>query len=308
MKWTKLNHIFAPDGDVWWMRTHASLPTPLYLGDNLYRIYFASRDEQSRSRIGYVEIDITEPAKILYITPRPVLDIGKLGAFDDSGVMPTSIVHVKDRLYLYYVGWMQGKNVRYYLHHGLAISKDGGKTFERYSRATISPQTEMEPYGLFTAPLVIYDGDLFRMWYGSGLGWGVINEKVNPKYNMRYAISKNGTTWKRISLAVDFAYSDEWAIGRCAILKTSDIYEMWFSYMRGKQGYRIGYAQSKDGKSWERDDTQAGISISENGWDSQMIEYPAIFKHPPTPTGEYYMLYNGNDYGRTGFGIARGDM
>ena len=36
------------------------------------------------------------------------------------------------------------------------------------------------------------------------------------------------------------------------------------------------------------------------GGDSEMIEYPFVFDHD----GQRFMLYNGNGYGRSGFGVA----
>ena len=52
---------------------------------------------------------------------------------------------------------------------------------------------------------------------------------------------------------------------------------MWYSY-RG-DAYRIGYAESVDGLEWERKDEEAGIDVSADGWDSEMIEYPCVFEH-----------------------------
>ena len=79
-------------------------------------------------------------------------------------------------------------------------------------------------------------------------------------------------------------------------------YHMWFSYRSGlrDQTYRIGYAVSSDGIGWERDLVSSGIDVSSNGWDSEMIEYPYVFEH----NGQVFMLYNGNGYGKTGFGLA----
>jgi hypothetical protein len=73
---------------------------------------------------------------------------------------------------------------------------------------------------------------------------------------------------------------------------------MWYSY-RGKR-YRIGYAESSDGLHWIRKDNETGIHVSRSGWDSKMIEYPFVFDHQ----GSRYLLYNGNDYGKTGIGLA----
>ena len=40
--------------------------------------------------------------------------------------------------------------------------------------------------------------------------------------------------------------------------------------------------------------------MSAEGWDSEMICYPYVFEH----RGRFFMLYNGNGYGKTGFGVA----
>ena len=73
---------------------------------------------------------------------------------------------------------------------------------------------------------------------------------------------------------------------------------MWYSY-RGEK-YRIGYAESEDGIVWTRKDNESGIGVSSEGWDSEMIDYPVVFKHKD----DVYMLYCGNGYGKTGFGLA----
>jgi len=83
-------------------------------------------------------------------------------------------------------------------------------------------------------------------------------------------------------------------------------YHMFFCYRyslnyRGKEGgYRIGYAYSKDMFHWTRDDARAGIEISEEGWDDEMISYPHVF----SLDGKIYMMYLGNQVGRYGFGLA----
>ena len=82
---------------------------------------------------------------------------------------------------------------------------------------------------------------------------------------------------------------------------------MFFSYRysldcRSKgRGYRLGYAFSDDLNNWTRDDTNVGIGLSDEGWDSEMISYGHVFeldKH-------IYMVYQGNHFGRVGFGLAK---
>ena len=64
--------------------------------------------------------------------------------------------------------------------------------------------------------------------------------------------------------------------------------------------YRIGYAESPDGFAWTRRDDEAGIDVSSKGWDSEMVCYACVFAYG----AREYMLYNGNGYGATGFGMA----
>lgn len=296
MKWAKKGLIFKPEGQFDWVITHAMLPIADRIGEDLYRIYFSGRDSLNRSLIGYVEIDINEPQNILYLSKKPVLGLGALGCFDDNGVTPSWIVDYEGKKYLYYIGWNKGSTVRMGLIAGLAISEDGGKTFKRFSKAPLLERTDMEPYSILTAPCVLIENEIWRMWYVSGVGWV---HKDLPRYNIKYAESRDGINWDRRGVVcIDFKAKDENALARPCVVKENDIYKMWYSY-KG-ESYRIGYAESKDGTDWERKDDEAGIDVSESGWDSEMIEYAFVFEHK----GRKYMLYNGNGYGQTGFGYA----
>ena len=189
-----------------------------------------------------------------------------------------------------------GSTVRMHLVAGLAVSVDGGESFTRVSRVPILDRTDAEPYTLNTAPCVLREGTCWRMWYVSGVGW--VHRDL-PRYNIKYAESDDGIHWHRPGrVCIDFASAEEHALARPCVLKEDGVYRMWFSH-KGEH-YRIGYAESLDGLRWERDDTRAGIDVSMSGWDSTMIEYSYVFGH----RGRKYMLYNGNDYGREGIGIA----
>lgn len=296
MKWAKKGLIFKPAAQFDWVITHAMLPTADRIGEDLYRIYFSGRDRLNRSLIGYIEININEPQNILYITEKPVLGLGLLGCFDDNGVTPSWIVDYKDKKYLYYIGWNKGSTVRMHLIAGLAISQDGGKTFERFSKAPLLDRTDMEPYSILTAPCVLIENGAYRMWYVSGTGW--VNPDL-PRYNIKYAESRDGVHWDRKGIVcIDFKTEGENALARPCVVKENSIYKMWYSY-KG-ESYKIGYAESKDGIVWKRKDEEVGIDVSESGWDSEMIEYPFVFEHK----GRKYMLYNGNEYGKAGFGYA----
>jgi predicted GH43/DUF377 family glycosyl hydrolase len=266
--------------------------------DDRYRIYFASRDSKNRSQIGYFEIDMSDPNTVLRVSPRPVITPGPLGCFDDSGCNTPWIVGHDGRKYLYYTGWNLGVTVPFHNYIGLAISDDEGETFQKVSRTPVLDRDGVDPY-MTHSPCVIIEDGVWRMWYASGTAWEMQNTRPKHHYHIKYATSHDGIHWNRDgTVCIDYQDPAEYAIARPCVIKEHGIYKMWYSY-RGKQ-YRIGYAESNDGLSWQRKDEEAGIDTSPSGWDSEMICYPHVFQHK----GRKYMLYNGNGYGKTGIGLA----
>jgi predicted GH43/DUF377 family glycosyl hydrolase len=296
-RWIKLGLIFAPSGVSAWARSHAALPAIDVVGD-VHRVYFSSRDLSGRSQIGYFDITLETSPTILRVSEKPVIAPGPLGAFDDSGVTTSWIVDHEGKKYHYYSGWSLGVTVPFYFYVGLALSEDGGETYERASPAPILERNEIDPY-LTASPCVMVDDGKWRMWYVSGTGWGIKDDRPRHYYHVKYAESDDGVYWNREGVVcIDYQSSEEHAIARPCVIKEAGLYKMWYSY-RGNS-YRIGYAESVDGIKWTRKDSESGIDVSGSGWDSEMIEYAYVFES----NGVHYMLYNGNDYGRTGIGLA----
>jgi hypothetical protein len=298
MSWKKHGCIFTPPGQPAWMTSHAAVPIALPLGGDAFRIYFSSRDADSRSHIGYFEIELTRPEEICYLTPEPVLAPGPPGTFDDAGTMTSWIMEHDGSLYLYYIGWNRGVSVPFRNSLGLAISEDGGRTFHRYASGPILDRSPYDPAFIGSAAVLGENGD-WRMWYLSCLGWERCETGLRHRYHLKYAESPDGIHWHREGrVAIDFRDENEYAISRPCVLREHDGYIMWYS-CRGSC-YRVGLAHSRDGLVWHRDDASVGIDVSPKGWDSQMIEYAHVFQH----NGRRYMLYNGNEYGKTGIGLA----
>ncbi len=134
MKWRKLGRLYAPDGRKPWMRAYAANPVAEHLRDDRFRIYFSGRDERNRSSISFVELDLTDPTRILSEAEEPVLSPGDLAMFDDSGASIGCIVPVGHRRYLYYMGWHLAVTVPWQNAIGLAISEGLDRPFRRVSR------------------------------------------------------------------------------------------------------------------------------------------------------------------------------
>jgi hypothetical protein len=272
VSWNRRGRIFEPASQALWIGTHAALPVVEPI-DRGHRVYFCSRDAQGRSQIGYGELEHGS-TELSGISPDPVLRPGELGAFDDGGVTTACLVREGGRAFLYYTGWSLGVSVPFYLHVGLAIGESDG-AFRRI-------------------------GGVWRMWYVSGTGWQIVDGRPRHNYHIKYAESRDGRRWARTgAVAIDYA-EGEFAFGRPCVIRDDDLglYRMWYS-VRGDT-YRLGYAESGDGIVWHRLDDRAGLPLSETGWDSEMIAYPVVFQD----RGTLHMLYNGNDYGRSGIGLA----
>jgi hypothetical protein len=298
MKWVKKGLIFKPEGQFEWVMTHAMLPVADHISGDIYRIFFSGRDKLNRSLTGYIEIDINNPQKILKISPEPVLGLGSLGAFDDNGVSPTCIVNIQGKKYLYYFGWNKGSLVRAAEVSGLAISSDFGDSFQRISRAPVIDRTDAEPYQILVISCILIENGAWRMWYDSADEW---QTPELPRYNIKYAESADGINWIRKGIvSVNYKSDDESRVSRASVIKEDGIYKMWHCYAMNSGGYRMGYAESVDGYQFERKDDSLTIQVSPSGWDSEMVCYPHVFVHK----GQKIMLYCGNGYGRTGFGMA----
>ena len=296
-KWRKVGLIFCPRGETSWMQSHAAVPIAEHLENDLFRIYFSSRDQYNRSFTGQLIIDLEKPGCLVDLVTEPILKPGGLGDFDDSGAMATWLTSYNHKKFLYYIGWNLGVTVPFRNAIGLAICGDED-VFNRYSPGPIVDRSMIDPY--FCASCCVIPGEeRWRIWYLSCTGWRMSKGKPEHRYHIKYAESSDGIVWQREGeVAIDYKDRREYAISRPTVIRENDSWKMWFSY-RG-QSYRIGYASSCDGRRWERKDHQAGIDVSLTGWDSEMIEYPFVFDHK----GCRYMLYNGNGYGKTGFGLA----
>ena len=307
MRWIKKGLILKPDQNFDWMVSHAQIPIVEKADKDRLRIYFGTRNFQNQTSTAFIDVEVKYPQNILHMHDQPVLSIGKLGCFDDSGAMPSWIVNFNETKYLYYTGWNIGLTVPYRNSIGIAVSENHSVSFTRLYDGPILDRTPTEPY-LCGSPCILIENSIWRMWYLSCVGWKMHDGKAEPYYNIKYAQSTDGVNWQRDGLVcIDLKVPNEGGIARPSVLKDGKIYRMWYSYRGGSDyranrshSYRIGYAESLDGLEWIRKDDEVGITVSETGWDSEMMAYPFVIDI----NDKRYMFYNGNGFGKSGIGYA----
>lgn len=307
MKLIKKEFIFNTNEEQDWSRMYAVAPIVDRIDEKRWRIYYSTRDSFNHSRPTYIEVEAGNPTNILYEHDRPLFGLGKIGTFDDCGITLSSISNYKGKKYLYYLGWTVRNTISYHNSMGLAISEDNGKTFKKFSEGPLLSPTYKEPY-CNGATYTLIDDDIFRLYYTSFVGWEVYNNHPEPLYHIKYAESRNGIDWERNQIiSVDFKDGVKCGIARPSVIKEDGIYKMWYTYRGAKDyrtnkanSYRIGYAESFDGKVFERKDEKFQFDVAESGWDSIMQTYPNVIKYD----NKYWVFYNGNGFGKSGFGYA----
>jgi sucrose-6-phosphate hydrolase SacC (GH32 family) len=313
LRWTKLGKIFDPAEHGLPFRSvgFAQSPQALVLDDRV-RVYFSTR-EQDRSgkylsHVAFVDFDKAMQL-ILDVSRQQVISLGGLGCFDEHGIFPISVLKDDDRVLAYTTGWNRKVSVSADAAIGFAISKDRGLTFEKYGSGPIMAAALNEPFLVGDAFVRKY-GTNYHMWYIFGIRWTRRSEleSLERVYKIAHAISPDGVNWRRDGRQIipDKLNADE-CQALPSVIYLDGTYHMFFCYReahgfrdQSSKGYRIGYASSTDLVNWARDDLQAGIDVSTDGWDSQMQCYPNVFQCE----GKVYMLYNGNQFGRHGFGLA----
>lgn len=295
MNWKKLGKVFTFNSISEDLLTHASNPVAIHIQDDVFRIFFSSRNKDNKSSVGFVDLDIFTK-DIKQISSNTTFKYGEDNSFYSHGVSLGNIYKVDKKDYMLFMGWQVQAGEHWRGDIG-RLEFEGNKSLVLNPNKVFMGCDDIDKVSL-SYPWVIYDECLYKMWYGSTESWSSDNGEMI--HVIKYATSKDGKNWKKNGLAIPFEIGSAQAFSRPAVVKDHNGYHMWFSYRSGNGAkYRIGYAHSFDGLKWDRKEN-SGIDVSESGWDSEMICYPFIFNHQE----KYYMLYNGNDYGKVGFGLA----
>ena len=219
-----------------------------------------------------------------------------------------NIVRHQNKIYGYTCGWSRRVSVSVETSIGLTESIDDGRTFQRIGTGPILSSSLNEPCLVGDGFVKVID-DVFHMWYIFGHGWKQYHADTPPDrtYKIGHATSRDGINWNKEEarqIISDKLDADE-SQALPTVIKIDNQYHMFFCYRQSfnfrnnpDRGYRIGHAYSQDLENWIRDDENPSIDMISNRWDSNMMCYPHTF----TCNNNIYLLYNGNEFGRYGFG------
>ena len=315
MIWEKFGKIFDPNDYKLLdnLKEFAQSPQTLVF-DDFIRIYFSTRAVENTgmflSNIAYVDFS-KDLKNVIGVSNNTVIPLGKLGTFDEHGIFPINPYKDGDRILAYTCGWSRRVSVSVETSIGVVYSDDNGNTFKRLGPGPILSSSKNEPVLVGDGFVQKYNNTYF-MWYIFGKTWIKATDSEPPArvYKIAYATSLDGINWDKVEAKQ--IVSDVIDENECQALPTvvehNGIYHMVFCFRHAsdfrtnpKRGYKLGYAYTTDLKNWIRDDAKLNFNLPDEGWDSEMMCYPHLFK----VDDQIFLLYNGNNFGRYGFGAAK---
>ena len=314
-KWKKLGLVFRPQEVTGrsWLKEFAQAPSVLIF-DEFIRVYFSCRSlpddrGQYTSYSAYVDLNRKNLFEIKNIAKAPILELGELGTFDEFGTYPISVIRNGDAVVAYYGGWTRCESIPFTVSIGIAISNNNGENFAKLGKGPVLSCNVYDPF-VVSGPKIRRFNNQWCLWYVAGTEWLRNGGKPEAVYKIRMATSDDGLNWTRSGRNIlENRLEENECQASPDVFFHNNKYHMFFCYKycldfrNNRRGYRIGYAVSDDMEHWARDDSKAGIELSEAGWDSESVSYPHVF----SLDGEIYMFYLGNHFGRYGFGLAQLD-
>ena len=286
-----------------WAQSSALTPTPFNRSDDVVRVYAGFRDHSGVSRIGYVDLEAANPSKVIGYSREPVLDIGRAGCFDDNGVILGDVVRNGAVVQMYYAGFQLVAKAKFLAFTGLAQSHDNGESFVRLSQAPVIDRSSGANFiGALHSIRKTSSG--WRAWIARGDGWETRAGVPYPRYDIWQIDSKDGIGFHEAPRNLISVSGDEYRIGRPSVFERPDgSFGMFYTAgCRSSDAYAAGYAHSLDGETWVRQDDDVGMTIGHGSdFDSRHLCYPRLFQ----AGSDNWAVYNGNDMGVEGFGLAR---
>jgi hypothetical protein len=198
---------------------------------------------------------------------NPVITTSPTG-WDERYVTHPSVIYDGE---IYHM-WYSGRDNANHYRIGYANSSDG-VTWEKYLG---NPILDIGPGAweddTVTHPSVIYDGNTYHMWYSGYDGFN---------YQIGYANSSNGITWNKYAMnpVLDLGGPTTWEdthVFGCSVLFDGVKFHMWYTGYDGSN-YRIGYANSSEGITWDRYAGNPVFNIGTFGsWDDYHVSAPTI--------------------------------
>ncbi len=313
--WIKRGRILEPGFEGTPSRKWLSAPSVVRLRNGRLRLYFWVRDDKGIGYIYAAEASPENPLDWKLVKQEPMLGPSPTGNINDKGPGFPFVIQRDDGSWLmYYCTWGSWAPPDEISNRtALAISHDEGITW----KVLKEPLLPLGKPGEFDAGLTgsVYvmktAPGQYEMWYTAGERYAIL-DWLSPGFkrgivHLGHATSRDGINWVKdrcpvLSPRLDSVKPYEAVVSKPSVLRMNGRYHMWFSVfsMGNPAGYRLNYARSDDGISWQRFAAEEVLPLSPDGFDSKNQSYSNVIE----VGDELWMFYVGNDFGATGIGLA----
>lgn len=289
-----IGHISGGQKAASWMTAYAAYPTPILRTPGVIRIFFVARTAENKGLGSWCDIHLDDSIRVISMSHKPLFKLGPPGAFDDCGIGLGNIVKIHKRYRLYYLGWNLSRTVPSHNSIGLALATDScGNRFKRAFMGPLIDRNQFDPF-TFSYPFVTRERRRWVMYYGTSRGSSKSEKTMSHVLTKAY--SDDGIEWHRTGEDVISLKPGEYALARPWIIPLAQPIMMFTIYGRRR---RVGIARQTKSGAWRRIDDDF-IPRSTESWASKDVCYASHIRS----AGRDYIFYCGNDYGRTGFGVA----
>jgi hypothetical protein len=296
LKITKRSRIFGPEDRDWKENflSHAANPLVIEKNGSMAKVLFNSRTLSNRSEVWTLEFDI-DTEKVLKGSVRKLLSENDFPTFASDGVSLGGILDNYECHSIFFMGWKAPVDRHWYGELGQLRIKNNANLSIAIDQDPTLVIGRDEPISISYADSGQIGESVF-MWYGTTETWDGGNGEMIHTIKVREF--SNGK-WINPKTVIEPIIGYAQAFSKPSFINLLGTPILAFSYRGNSNKYRIGFCtltESGIGSEfkWEN------FLPNENSWESEMVEYPFLFQHKQ----ELKMLYNGNNYGRTGFGMA----
>ncbi|WP_455391553.1 hypothetical protein, partial [[Eubacterium] cellulosolvens] len=174
---------------------------------------------------------------------NPILKPGPGSSWDNNMVATPSVIYNGSGYLMYYRG---GNTIR---GIGIATSSDS-ITWTKYpGNPVLSPTASAWDSFAVSNPNVIYDGELYKMWF--------TGQDSASDRRIGYATSTDGFNWIKHSNnpVLDLGSTGKWDSHYAQnpfVIFENELYKMWYIGLGTPTYYQLGYATSTDGINWTK--------------------------------------------------------
>ena len=178
--WRKTGRILSPDPATWEGSYIAANGAAVDNGSEVLYYYQAGKPP----RIGLAR---SASAANWRKEAKPVVDVGPYGSWDERGIADPYVIHVEDKVYLFYIGMDRARRQRL----GVAVSDD----YVTWYKLRTNPILELGEYGAFDENGI---GEP-AVWASGGYYWLLYTGRDRREYRrLGMARSQDGVHWEKL--------------------------------------------------------------------------------------------------------------